>query len=122
MATLTPDSPQFDVTVRVGCSLVYEVTGSATLLLNLRPCPDRNHAMVFEALALGDRLPAEEFTDSHGNRVCRVRLAAGRNCVRHDAIVRVSSQPDNHDLTDRTPQPPAGLPPEMLRYTLPSRY
>ena len=122
MATPSTESPKFDVTVRVGCSLVYEVTGSAMLLLNLRPCPDRNHAIVFEALALGDALPAEEFTDSHGNRVCRVRLAPGRNCVRHDAIVRVSSQPDNHDLTDRTPLVPAALPPEVLRYTLPSRY
>jgi hypothetical protein len=26
----------FDVTVRVGCSLVYEATGSASLLLNLK--------------------------------------------------------------------------------------
>jgi transglutaminase-like putative cysteine protease len=122
MAMPITDSPQFDVTVRVGCSLAYEVTGSAMLLLNLRPCLDRNHAVVFEALALGDRLPAEEFTDSHGNRVSRVRLAPGRNLVRHDAIVRVSSQPDNHDLTDRTPHAPAELPPEVLRYTLPSRY
>ncbi len=122
MATPTTDSPRFDITVRVGCSLVYEATGSAMLLLNLRPCPNRNHAIVFEALTLGDRLPAEEFTDSHGNRVCRIQLAPGRNLFRHDAIVRVSSQPDNHDLTDRAPHPAAGLPPPVLRYTLPSRY
>ena len=42
----------FDVTVRVGCSLVYEVTGTASLLLNLKLCPDRNHAVLSEALAL----------------------------------------------------------------------
>ncbi len=122
MAPPTNDSPKFDVTLRVGCSLVYEVTGTAMLLLNLRPCPNRNHAIVFEALTLGNNLPAEEFTDSHGNRVCRVRLAPGRNLFRHDAIVRVSSQPDNHDLTDATPHAPGELPPELLRYTLPSRY
>ena len=29
----------FDVTVRVGCSLVYEVTGRASLLLNLSFVP-----------------------------------------------------------------------------------
>jgi transglutaminase-like putative cysteine protease len=92
------------------------------LLLNLRPRPNRNHSVVFEALALGNDLPAEEFTDSHGNQVCRVRLESGRNLFRHDAIVRVSSQPDNHDLTDSTPHPPAELPPAVLRYTLPSRY
>jgi transglutaminase-like putative cysteine protease len=122
MAAPTIDSPELDVTVRVGCSLVYEVTGTAMLLLNLRPTPNRNHAIVFEALALGNGLPSDEFTDSHGNQVCRVRLNPGSNFFRHDAIVRVSSRPDNHDLGDRTPHPPAELPPAVLRYTLPSRY
>lgn len=115
-------SPKFDITARVGCSLTYEVTGSAMLLLNLQPCPNRNHEIVFEALALGQGLPAEQFTDSHGNRVHRVVLAPGSNCFRHDAIVRVSSRPDNHDLADRAPQAAADLPPGVLRYTLPSRY
>ncbi len=117
-----PPPPKFDVTVRVGCSLAYEVTGSAMLLLNLRPCVDRNHAVVFEALTLGDGLPAEEFTDSHGNRINRVRLRAGANYFRHDAVIRVSSRPDNHDLGRRSPLLPEALPPGILRYTLPSRY
>jgi len=116
-------SPAFDITLRVGCSLTYEVTGTATLLLNLQPRPDRNHAMVFEALALGDNLPSDEFIDSHGNRVLRVRLATGTHHVRHDAIVAASSRPDNHDLpADAPPVPTADLPPELLRYVLPSRY
>jgi transglutaminase-like putative cysteine protease len=112
----------FDVTVRVGCSLVYEASESAMLLLNVQPCASRNHAVVFEALTLGNDLVADQFVDSHGNRVCRVNLNPGRNLFRHDAIVSLSSRPDNHDLTDRTPHPPARLPPEVLRYTLPSRY
>lgn len=62
-------APEFDLTVRVGCSLVYEVTGTASLLLNLLPRPGRNHAVVFQALTIGDNLPTREFTDSHGNRV-----------------------------------------------------
>ena len=82
-----PNIQNFDVTVRVGCSLVYEVTGEASLLLNLKLRPDRNHAVLSEALALGNNLPAEEFSDSHGNCVCRVKLAPGANCFRHDAIV-----------------------------------
>src|SRR6185369_11032716 len=84
MATLSPDSPELDVTVRVGCSLVYEATGTAMLLLNLRPRPNRNHSVVFEALALGNDLPAEEFSDSHGNQVCRVRLTSGKNLFRSE--------------------------------------
>ncbi len=110
------------MTVRVGCSLGYEAAGPALLLLNLQPCRNRNHEVVFQALALGDNLPAEEFNDSHGNRVSRVRLRPGSNFFRHDAIIRVSSRPDNHDLMDRAPHAPADLDPAILRYTLPSRY
>jgi transglutaminase-like putative cysteine protease len=122
MAASRTDSPPFDVTVRVGCSLAYEATGPAMLLLNLRPCVNRNHAVVFEAFTAGDNLPTEDFTDSHGNRITRVKLAPGANLFRHDAIVRASSRPDGHDLTDHTPHLPADLPPAILRYTLPSRY
>jgi transglutaminase-like putative cysteine protease len=116
------NSQNLDLTVRVGCSLVYEVTGEASLLLNLKLRPDRNHAVVSEALALGDNLPGAEFEDSHGNRVVYVKLAPGTNCFRHDAIVSVSSQPDNHDIVATAPQAPGDLPVSLLRYTLPSRY
>ena len=114
--------PNFDITVRVGCSLVYEVTGTASLLLNLKLHPDRNHALLFEALTLGNNLPVEDFVDSHGNHVCRVALAHGTNCFRHDAIVAVPSQPDNHGLVPTSPELPGNLPAALLRYTLPSRY
>ncbi len=115
-------APSFDITVRVGCSLTYEAAGPAGLLLNLQPAPDRNHSVISQALTLGDNLPSSEFTDSHGNLVRRVRLAPGSNFIRHDAIVAVSSLPDNHDLPDPTALAPEELPPGILRYTLPSRY
>ena len=115
-------SPGREVTVRVGCSLVYEVTGSASLLLNLKLRPDRNQAVLFEALTLGNNLRSEEFTDSHGNGIFRVKLAPGANYFRHDAIVTASSQPGNHDLIPTAPLEPGELPPAVLRYTLPSRY
>jgi transglutaminase-like putative cysteine protease len=51
-----------------------------------------------------------------------VTLAPGANYFRHDAIVRVSSKGDNHDLGNRVPHHPSELPPEILRYTMPSRY
>ena len=114
--------PNCDITVRVGCSLVYEVTGTAWLLLNLKLHHDRSHALLFEALTLANNLPAEDFVDSHGNHVCRVALAPGTNCFRHDAIVAVPSQPDNDGLVPTTPQLPGDLPAALLRYTLPSRY
>jgi len=114
--------PKFDVTVRVGCSLVYEATGTASLLLNLKLRPDYNHVVLTEALSLGNNLSADEFIDSHGNGVCRVTLAPGTNCFRHDAIVAVPSTPDNYNLIATVPQSPGELPAELLRYTLPSRY
>jgi transglutaminase-like putative cysteine protease len=114
--------PEFDVTVRVGCSLAYEVTGTAMLLLNVKPRPDRHHVVLSEALTLGNNLPAEEFTDTHGNPFHRITLAPGSNFIRHDAIVAVSSRPDNYDLGRATPHDPGDLPADLLRYTLPSRY
>jgi transglutaminase-like putative cysteine protease len=117
-----PAAPLFDVTLRVGCSLVYDVTGSATLLVNVRPRPDRRHAVLAETLTLGDRLWSEEFEDSHGNRVLRVALRPGRNEIRHDALVATTSGPDNHDLAIAPAVPIGDLPPHLLRYTLPSRY
>lgn len=122
MVTNLLPPPAFDVTLRVGCSLAYEVTGSAMLLLNLKPRPDRNHAVIFQALALGHDLPASSFQDTHGNTVWRVTLAPGTNTFRHDAIVAVSSRPDNHDLPPASAVLPGDLPPDLLRYTMPSRY
>jgi transglutaminase-like putative cysteine protease len=112
----------FDLTIRVGCSLVYEVQGSASLLLNLQPQPSRDHAVIFEALTLGDHLPAETMRDRNGNRVWRVKLAPGANYFRHDAIVAATSRPDNHGVPPGVPLAPAELPASVVRYTLPSRY
>lgn len=117
-----PADPALDITLRVGCSLAYEVTGPVSVVLNIQPQADRHHAVVSESLVVGDRLPATAFTDSHGNRVCRVQLAPGHNAVRHDAIVRVTSRPDNALLPPVTPEAITALPTPLLRYVLPSRY
>jgi hypothetical protein len=120
---LAEDSTQdLDITVRVWCSLGYEVTGSASLLLNLKLASDARHSMLFEALALGDGLVPETFEDSHGIHVCRVTLKPGTNSFRHDAIVTVSSKPENHGFAHGTIEDFNNLPLELLRYTLPSRY
>lgn len=114
--------PPLDITLRVGCALTYEVSGTASLLLNIKPRPGGAHRVLSESLLLGNHLPAEALTDSHGNQVWRLHLAPGSNYIRHDAIVAASSRPDNQDLPRSTPQPPDQLPAELLRYTLPSRY
>lgn len=111
-----------DITLRVGCRLVYEATGPATLLLNLKLRPGTHHAVLAEALTLGDSLPFDEFLDVHGNQVVRLALRPGANVITHDALVSVSSQADNHELVGMEPVALDRLPPELLRYTMPSRY
>jgi transglutaminase-like putative cysteine protease len=122
--SMQPDINQqkFDITVRVGCSLAYEVTGSASILLNLKLAPDPRRTVLAEALALGNDLRHQEFVDSHGNSLYRVTLEPGTNCFRHDAIVAVPSTPDNAGLLPGIPEPVSDLPASLLRYTLPSRY
>jgi transglutaminase-like putative cysteine protease len=116
-------SRDFDLTLRVGCSLAYTVTGTASLLLHVKPRAGDGLGLVFEALTLGNELPSQEFTDDHGNPVLRIELAPGENFFRHDAIIAARARPDNFDLpADAVPLPTGELPPGLLRYTLPSRY
>ena len=111
-----------DLTVRVGCSLGYQVSGTAALLLNLKLAPSAFQEVIFESLTLGDDLKAREFRDSHGNDMSFVTLKPGSNFFRHDAIVSMSSQADNSGLTINAPEAPISLPPDVLRYALPSRF
>ncbi len=114
--------PHENLTVRVGCRFVYEATQPVPLLLNLKPRRDPRQALQAEQLTFGVNLPAEEFEDVHGNIVYRLILQPGSHEIRHDAIVAVPPEPDNHDFGPGTAASPADLPPEVLRYTLPSRY
>jgi transglutaminase-like putative cysteine protease len=117
-----PVPPEFDITLRVGCSLGYYVTGSASIILDVEPRKDGFNQVLFESLIIGNNLRSEKFIDTHGNPFHRVTLAPGLNSVRHDAIVAVSSKPDNYYLGTPAPTPVEQLPTEVLRYTLPSRY
>src|SRR6202012_4248894 len=114
-----PARGNYDMKIRVGCSLAYEATGPASLLLNIQPWTSHNNQVVFQALTLGNDLLDAPFIDSHGNRVHRVPPAPGINCVRHDAIVAVSSEPDNPGLHVTQPLSPDALPSELLRYAMP---
>jgi transglutaminase-like putative cysteine protease len=113
---------QLTLTVRIGCAITYEATQAAPLVLNLRPRSDPSQALQEETLVLGENLMAEDFEDQHGNPVCRLILQPGRNEIRHDAIITVPPFPDNHDFGPGPAVSPAEMPPELLRYTLPSRY
>jgi len=110
-----------NITVRVGCSLAYETSLPTPVLFVLRPKLEGRVLVMQEKLSFGIGQPAYEFQDSHGNVTYRSMLMPGRNEIRHDALVAVSSLPDSREITG--PVLPVGqIPFECLRYTLPSRY
>ena len=110
-----------DLTVRVGCDFVYEATAPTPVLLVLKPRIDVRQVIREEKLSFGPSLPPHEFEDYHGNITYQTVLQPGRNEIRHDAIVSISSRPDNDGMHEE-PVPVEELSPELLRYTLPSRY
>jgi len=110
-----------DLTIRVGCNLVYTTTVFTPVIFVLRPRQgDRNYVQD-ENCFFGPYYTPVEFQDEHGNLACRTFLVPGRNEVNMDAIVAVSSFPENYGLQD-FPVPVNEMPPDVLRYTLPSRY
>jgi transglutaminase-like putative cysteine protease len=110
-----------DLTVRVGCKLAYETSVPTPVLFVLKPRLEDRVLVTQEQLSFGICQPSYEFQDSFGNTTYRATLMPGRNEIRHDALVAVSSRPDSREVAG--PMVPVGqLPVELLRYTLPSRY
>jgi hypothetical protein len=110
-----------NLAVRVGCNLTHETTVQTPVLFVLKPRLEGRVLVMQEKLSFGIGLPSYEFQDSHGNITYRSLLLPGRNEIRHDAVVAVSSQPDNRDVPNQIVTVDQ-LPPEVLRYTLPSRH
>ena len=111
-----------DLTIRVGCHLTYEATAPTPVVFMLRPRLDDAHLVTIEKRSFEPDLPSNEFQDTHGNFPCRSMLKSGRNDIRYDALVAVSSTPENQGAPGVLPVPVYELPAELLRYTLPSRY
>jgi transglutaminase-like putative cysteine protease len=107
--------------VRVGCMLGYRVPAATPALLMMQPRPMPGQTLFSQSLDVGPGLRVEQLADVHCNPVVRVTLPPGLTEIRYDAIVLV---PDSAD----SPRPShhgdghAALPPDVLRYTLPSRY
>ena len=85
-----------DLTIRVGCHLTYEKRPH-----RLPWCSCLGHVSTTHILSLlrSDHLnlifPRMSSQDSHGNFPCRSMLKACRNDIRYDALVAVSSTPEN---------------------------
>jgi len=114
-------NPPLNLTIRVGCHIVYETTAPTAILLVLKPRHDARQTVLQQQLIFTPHLPCYHFEDLHGNLTDRAVLQPGQNVIHHDALVSVSPLPDNPEPTGPA-TPVYQLPPETLRYTLPSRY
>lgn len=109
------------LTVRVGCHIVYATSKPTPILLVLRPQRDERQKVRQEKFTVNSGAMTEDFVDLHGNITSRAMLQAGQNIIHHDALVTVSSQPDNVNQSNFALSVDQ-LPAQVLRYTLPSRY
>lgn len=109
------------MTVRIGCHIVYELVQPTPVFVVVRPRSDGRQAVRQEKLTFSSNLDLFEFEDAHGNIAHRSMLQPGQNIIHHDALVAVSSQPDNEGQPTWV-VPIEQLPPLVVRYLLPSRY
>lgn len=114
-------SALLNLCVRVGCHVAYETSKPTPVLFVLKPRREGKNIVCEERLSFGIGQPSYEFEDFQGNIASRCTLMPGRNDIWHDALVAVSSLPDDQEA--QGPMVPVDqLPPSVLRYTLPSRY
>lgn len=116
------EPPVLDLMLRVGCRLVYQNTLPVTLLLSLRPQTSSTQRIEAETMSFGQDPRIDSYIDSYGNFVYRLYLQPGQHEIKHDALVAVPSLPENNALFRGELVSPRELPPELIRYTLPSRY
>ena len=72
------------------------------VLFVLKPRLEGRVLVMQEKLSFGIGLPSYEFQDSHGNITYRSTFMPGRNEIRHDALVAVSSLPDSREVVGPT--------------------
>lgn len=109
------------LTIRCGFEFAYEAADPTHTVLLIQPRLDEVQRMEGEELSFSPELPIQKYTDLHGNTVRRFDLPVGRTTIRHDALVTVTAREESYDFA-ALPLPVREMPPELLRYTLPSRY
>jgi transglutaminase-like putative cysteine protease len=115
------NSPAQELTIRCGFEFVYQAAAWTPAILIVLPRLDSWQRKVREQMTFIPSIAAYTYEDAHGNIVQRFSLPPGRTVVRHDIFVGVPPTTDDHWLIDQ-PVPVSDVPPQFLRYTLPSRY
>jgi transglutaminase-like putative cysteine protease len=119
-AELMNHTPQ-ELTIRCGFQFVYESTGWTPAILITQPLLDPWQRKQKELMTFFPCVSVRTFEDSHGNIVQRFVLPPGRTTISHDIFVGAPTTTDDHWLIDQPVQVP-DVPPQYLRYMLPSRY
>lgn len=110
-----------ELTIRCGLDFAYDAVDPTPMIMVIQPLDGPTQRIIREQLHFYPNVPVQRYQDVHGNTVHRILLPRGRTSVRHDALINVPSVPENYNATDG-PVPISELSPDLLRYTLPSRY
>lgn len=110
-----------DLTIRCGLELTYDATYPTPMILLIQPRLERGQHTQCEQLTFTPTVEIEHFRDEHQNHVRRFEIPAGRLTIRQDSLISVPAKWETHDWA-HLPVPINELPPDLLRYTLPSRY
>lgn len=101
--------------------MTYTATEPTAGLFMIKPRRDEGHRVCEERFSFKPSLPGVEYQDEHDNIVYRAVLPPGSTTIEHDALVAISSSPDNYGIEPRV-LPLSKIPRGVLRYTMPSRY
>jgi transglutaminase-like putative cysteine protease len=115
-------SPTRSLTIRCGLDFAYEAADLTHIVLLIQPRLEAGQHIESEQLQFSPGVTVEEYQDVHRNIVRRFELPVGRTTIRHDAFVSLPAQPEHQGASTDQPLPVGQMTPELLRYTLPSRY
>lgn len=113
--------PALDLTIRCGLDFAYDAIAPTPMTLLIQPQMSAWQRIEREQFYFAPDFPVYRYVDSHGNYVHRFVLPPGRTIIRHDTLVSVPSVQENYGAID-WPLTVDQLPPELLRYLMPSRY
>lgn len=108
--------------IRVGYEIVIESKAETVLILALSPHSSTDGRIIgAPGVQTEPELPLEEFLDSFGNRLTRLRAPVGRLKLWSDCIVEVDGKPDEFNWNAQQ-EDVGDLPPETLQFLTASRY
>jgi len=109
------------LTLRCGVDFAYEAAAPTHIVLLIQPRLEVGQRIENERLEFSPGVETRDYQDLHGNIVRRFELPIGKTTIRHDVLINMSALPENQGMVDG-PLAVNEMTPELLRYTLPSRY